>query len=349
MVLSCCYSHNVRPAIDVALTTTIRPCSNYGSITAQSHGVVNSSRHSYNVRPAINITLTIFIIPCSNHSSITAQSHGVIFSCSHGHNVRPAIDAAFTKSVIPRSNHGSIIAQPYGVAKPSCQCWLIADILAFGLLCFFRTVPEIQCGKSPHGLHIFSVIHQLLCSLIALRHLLQVAGLLCLVGAVIIAVQCVKGFCRCEVLAVIHQLLCSLIALRHLLQVAGLLCLVGAVFKTFQRVEGFRRRGIFFFVQQTLCFQICCLFRVVRCRHRLPYPQHTAAEQQNAHRNPHPFVGFLFFRRGSKAASVSFCGVGMQSAGLLVLAVVMKTSISTVRIARSRFVRPDGFVGIYWN
>ena len=125
--------------------------------------------------------------------------------------------------------------------------------------------------------------------------------------------------------------------------------LIGAVFKTFQRVEGFRRRGIFFFVQQTLCFQICCLFRIVRCRHRLPYPQHTAAEQQNAHRDPHPFVGFLFFRRGSKAASASFCGVGIQSAGLLVPAVVLKTSVSTVRIARSRFVCQIGLVRVCRN
>ena len=125
--------------------------------------------------------------------------------------------------------------------------------------------------------------------------------------------------------------------------------LIGAVFKTFQRVEGFRRRGIFFFVQQTLCFQICCLFRIVRCRHRLPYPQHTAAEQQNAHRNPHPFVGFLFFRRGSKAASAIFCGVGIQSAGLLVPAVVMKTPVSAVCIARGRFVRRDGFICICRN
>ena len=196
---------------------------------------------------------------------------------------------------------------------------------------------------------IFSVIHQLLCSLIVLRHLLQLAGFLRLVGAVVIAFQRVKGFCRRKVLAIGHQLLCGLIVLRRLLQLASLLRLVRTVVIAFQRVEGFRRRGIFFFVQQTLCFQICCLFCVVRCRHCLSYPQRTAAEQQNAHRDPHPFVGFLFFRRGSKAASASFCGIGIQGAGLLVLTGVMKTPVSAVCIARGRFVRRDGFICICRN
>ena len=68
---------------------------------------------------------------------------------------------------------------------------------------------------------------------------------------------------------------------------------------------------------------------------------------ENADKRALSLFGFLFRRLSGKTAG--FRVVGFRGVGLFVLAAAVKTPVSAVRTARSRFVRPDGFVGIYWN
>ena len=77
-----------------------------------------------------------------------------------------------------------------------------------------------------------------------------------------------------------------------------------------------------------------------------------AQSRENADKRALSLLRLMFLRLGGKTAGFQVVGfriVGLQGAGLFVLAAAVETSVSAVCIARSRFVRQDGFVRVRRN